>query len=246
MSKRIRKMSGRLKGKLAVALIAVALLSVAFCLVFWMFLKKNNSEKQYIARITELENLLSQKTESEKENTIEEETVPIKAEKIRETEYDFISLPSNISEGDYMDIRIRYIEGSDYIVASHKKIIAIDRERGSVIIPVTEEELLLLDSAETDRTLYTGTKVYVTKYNNTDENISVVNYSPSLNIKNLIKTNPNINEISIAINDNERDLLEEKISCYKDEYADSNGEVTEDYKGPVSGLPEEYGGSIWD
>ena len=246
MSKRIRKMSGGLKGKLAVALIAVALLSVAFCLVFWMFLKKYNSEKQYIARITELENLLSQKTESEKENTIEEETVPLKAEKIRETEYDFISLPSNISEGDYMDIRIRYIEGSDYIVASHKKIIAIDRERGSVILPVTEEELLLLDSAETDRTLYTGTKVYVTKYSNTDENISVVNYSPSLNIKNLIKTNPNINEISIAINDNERDLLEEKISCYKDEYADSNGEVTEDYKGPVSGLPEEYGGCIWD
>ena len=246
MSKRIRKMSGGLKGKLAVALIAVALLSVAFCLVFWMFLKKNNSEKQYIARITELENLLSQKTESEKENTIEEETVPIKAEKIRETEYDFISLPSNISEGDYMDIRIRYIEGSDYIVASHKKIIAIDRERGSVIIPVTEEELLLLDSAETDRTFYTGTKVYVTKYSNTDENISVVSYSPSLNIKNLIKTNPNINEISIAINDNERDFLEEKISCYKDKYANSNGEVTEDYKGPVSGLPEEYGGSIWD
>ena len=94
MSKRIRKMSGGLKGKLAVALIAVALLSVAFCLVFWMFLKKNNNEKQYIARITELENLLSQKTESEKENTIEEETVPIKAEKIRETEYDlFLYLP---------------------------------------------------------------------------------------------------------------------------------------------------------
>ena len=245
MSKRIRKMSGGLKGKLAVALIAVALLSVAFCLVFWMFLKKNNNEKQYIARITELENLLAQKTESEKENTIEE-TAPIKAEKIRETEYAFISLPSNISEGDYVDIRIRYIEGSDYIVASHKKIIAIDRERGSVIIPVTEEELLLLDSAETDRTLYTGTKIYVTKYSNIDENISVVNYSPSLNIKNLIKTNPNINEISIAINDNERDLLEEKISCYKDEYPISDGEVTEDYKGPVSGLPEEYGGSIWD
>lgn len=246
MSKRIRKMSGGLKGKLAVALIAVALLSIAFCLVIWMFFKKYNSEKEYITRITELENLLSQKTEYETDNTIKEEKETIKVEKVRETEYGFISLASNISEGDYVDIRIRYIDGSDYITASHKKIIAIDRERGSVIIPVTEEELLLLDSAEHDKILYTGTKVYLTKYYNSDENISIVNYSPSLNIKNLIKTNPNINEISIVINDSERDGLEEKLLSYNEEYTRDEGEVTEDYNGPVSGLPEEYGGSIWD
>lgn len=246
MSKRIRKMSGGLKGKLAVALVAVALLSVAFCLVFWMFLKKYNGEKQYIARITELENLLSSKVVSEAKTELIEEKEQVKQEKIRETEYGFISLASNISEGDYVDVRIRYTDGSDYITASHKRIIAIDRERGTIIIPVTEEELLLLDSAETDKTLYSGTRVYLTRYETSDENSSVVNYSPSVNIKNLIEKNPNINEISIAVNENERNQLEEKISCYKEEYVSREGEVTEDYIGPGTGLPEKYGGSIWD
>lgn len=249
MVRRVRKMSGGLKGKLAVALFVVALLSVAFGLLLWMFIKKNTKEKQYIAKISELEELLSQNSEPAVD-TSTPEVIPVKAEKVRETELGFIFVASNISEGDYTDIRIRYIDGSDYIIASHKQITSIDREKGGIVIPVSEEELLLLNSAETDKDLFAGTKVYLTRYDPLDDNISEVNYSPSVIIKDLIEINPNINEISASFNAKEREIIEEKLSRFKGDYGDSirgdTIEETEDYKGPVSGLPKEYGGSIWD
>ena len=248
MVRRVRKMSGGLKGKLAVALFVVALLSVAFGLLLWMFIKKKNTEKQYIARISELEEIISKNNETPAD-TGSEEIVQSKEEKVREKELGFISIASNISEGDFTDIRIRYIDGSDYIIASHKQITALDREKGELVIPVSEEELLLLNSAETDKSLFAGTKVYLTRYNSTDENISEVNYSPSVVIKDLIEINPNINEISLSLDSTNRDALEEKLESYKGDYVNrdvSTDEETEDYRGPASGLPSEYGGSIWD
>jgi len=251
MVKRVRKMSGGLKGKLAMALVVLALLSVAFCLVFWMFLKKNQSEKQHMARISELERILADYNaeESEPEEKEAEPTLAVVAEHIRLSDYAFISISPVVSEGDFVDVRIRFDDGSDYVVASHKQIIALDRDKGSLVFSVSEEEILMLSSAEKDKKEYAGTKVYLTRYNMGEETVSIVDYIPSTRIAELIHMNPNVMASSLRTGITDRERLEEELKKYKGIQAGDGSTVweeTENYQGSLSDLPDEYRGSIWD
>lgn len=81
---------------------------------------------------------------------------------VRLHEYSFLDLHDEISEGSYIDIRITFPNGEDYIVAEHKKV--MNRKDSSLCVYVTEEEILLMSSAKVDLDTFDGTKVYAILY----------------------------------------------------------------------------------
>ena len=75
---------------------------------------------------------------------------------IRTYLYDYIVLPEGITTQDQFDIRIRFPDGEDYIVATGKRVESMV-DTGA-FIHATEEENIMLSSAWADAAVYEGTK----------------------------------------------------------------------------------------
>ncbi len=90
---------------------------------------------------------------------------------IRSQEVNTVVMPSDLVEGDKVDIRIMYPNGTDYIVLAQKNI---DKIAGQTMwIKIGEDERLLLNSAMVDSFLKQGTKLYATKYADADSQIKL-------------------------------------------------------------------------
>lgn len=93
------------------------------------------------------------------------------ASDIRSQEYNSIVMPSDLSEGEYVDVRIMYTNGTDYIVLAQKKV---EKIQGTTMwLDLGEDERLLLNSAIVDSYLEEGTKLYATKYVDQDAQIKI-------------------------------------------------------------------------
>ncbi|MBR4343491.1 MAG: hypothetical protein IKP88_12455 [Lachnospiraceae bacterium] len=161
----------------------------------------------------------------------------------KEAEYNFINIPENVETDNYVDIRLRYPDGTDYVVVSKKKITGLDSSRKKIYLQMSEEEILLMDSALVDTYRYPDSVIYLTKYIFPEkENPSVVNYSPSVPLYELIRENPNIQAILAgSISVEERIGIENSLFGF----SSSNGGASnnnEKEKSPDT----EHGGSIWD
>lgn len=84
------------------------------------------------------------------------------AQDVRLLELNTVLLPSDINEKEYIDIRIMFPNGEDYIVASQKEVNKIVNE--TMWINASEEEIMLINSAIVDSYLTEGTKLYAIKY----------------------------------------------------------------------------------
>lgn len=81
---------------------------------------------------------------------------------LREQELNTVLMPSDLVEGDYIDVRIMYPNGTDYIVLAQKQV---DKIAGQTMwIKLSEDERLLVNGAVVDSFLNHGTKLYATKY----------------------------------------------------------------------------------
>ncbi len=73
-----------------------------------------------------------------------------------------VLLPIDLVEGDYIDIRIMFPSGVEYIVLSQMQVQKI---YGSVIwLEMSEEDILILNSAMVDTYLTDGSKLYAVRY----------------------------------------------------------------------------------
>lgn len=90
---------------------------------------------------------------------------------IRSQEINTVVMPSDLGEGDYVDIRIMYPNGTDYIVLAQKQVDMIEGQ--TMWLNLAEDERLLLNSAMVDSFLNSGTKLYATKYADSDSQIKV-------------------------------------------------------------------------
>lgn len=106
------------------------------------------------------------------ENMVADE---IKSADVREQELNTIVMPSDLAESDYVDVRIMYTNGTDYIVLAQKQVKKIVGQ--TMWINLTEDERLLLNSAVVDSFLNPGTKLYATKY--TDPSAQIKSVSDS-------------------------------------------------------------------
>lgn len=90
---------------------------------------------------------------------------------IRSQEINTILMPSDLNEKDYIDIRIMYPNGTDYIVLAQKQVDQISGQ--TMWLNLAEDERLILNSAMVDSFLTSGTKLYATKYADSDSQIKI-------------------------------------------------------------------------
>ncbi|MCX8075317.1 MAG: SAF domain-containing protein [Clostridia bacterium] len=102
-------------------------------------------------------------------------TSQIMAADVREQEVNTVLMPSDLLESDFVDVRIMYPNGTDYIVLAQKQV---DKIVGQTMwIKLTEDERLLLNGAVVDSYLNQGSKVYATKYTDPSSQIKIADSS---------------------------------------------------------------------
>ena len=110
---------------------------------------------------------------------------------IRTVEYSMINLPSEVLDGDYIDIRLLFPGGQDYVILGKKKVEKCTDT--TVWIKQTEEEIMTLNNAIIDSYLAEGSKLYATRYTEPGiQKAAQQTYPVSNEVLDLIRQSPNI------------------------------------------------------
>lgn len=151
---------------------------------------------------------------------------------LREVEYDVIHISSNIDVNDYVDVRICFPNGETYVVLSKKQLKGYHPNMPVCYLWVDEEELLRMSAAIVDAGLYTGSRLYMTKYIEPNiQEASIITYTPGISVLKLIENDPNIvDRCSQLLNIEVRKALENRLAAsldanVKDIYWDLEGAV---------------------
>ena len=151
-------------------------------------------------------------------------------ENYRERECAFIWLNTNLQDNDFVDVRIVFPNGEDYIICAKKSIKNVNIAANNVFLWLTEDEIQLLDSAIVDASLHQA-KIYVTKYLKPEvQDASVITYNPNASVLTAIRNNPNIvNEAASNLSADARLAVEKRISLFEEAYgAESDWELPYD------------------
>lgn len=141
-------------------------------------------------------------------------------------EFDFIEINTLIQDGDYIDIRIVYPNGEDYIVAEHKQLLSVSiqepaedpvRRNALTRLRVSEEEILRLASAYVDTMTYSGCKVYAISYLDHFQESAEVNYPVNPHVFQLLGWDENaIGYQPSGEEQQKRSALERNLSGFLD------------------------------
>jgi hypothetical protein len=91
-------------------------------------------------------------------------------------------IPIGLEAGDYVDIRVAFPLGQDYIAMTHKQVLAINDSALKLV--VNEQDFYTYESLKTDVSLYTSTKTYAVKYLEAGVQASATDYYP-LNLEGI-------------------------------------------------------------
>lgn len=165
----------------------------------------------------------------------------------RSQEYNVIQLTSQLTTGDYIDIRLRTPDGRDLIVVSRKEVTIptiLDVETGnSIWIDLTEEETLMMSCAIVETYKMNGAKLYTTKYIEPGiQEAAIPTYQPNDATITLINKDPNIvqeakNELVSRYNSNKGTIRPGIDSAVNNEDAADN--VADKTEEEITGLKEE-------
>ena len=142
---------------------------------------------------------------------------------LREVDISGNRWPIGLKEGDYVDLRITYPRGEDFIVLSHKRIMSITEQ--TLKVHMTEEEQQLYQAALVDFYLSRsyGSDLYLTKY--VEPGIQAeaeVYYSVPSNIESVVRSDPNIVDLAqVTVQANMRAMIEAARAEFPD--GDSSG-----------------------
>ncbi|NLJ89319.1 MAG: hypothetical protein GX323_00345 [Clostridiales bacterium] len=116
-----------------------------------------------------------------------------KVSNLRELEYNLLYASSNLKESDYVDVRILFPNGEDYVVLSKKNLKNLNHETGNCFLWLSEKEILDMAGAIVDTYMYPGSKIYTSRYLEPQlQEASVINYKPNLYTLDLTQKNTNI------------------------------------------------------
>lgn len=111
----------------------------------------------------------------------------------RMMEFNMIVLPSELENGDFIDVRFSLPDGTTYVVLS-KKYVEQTTATG-VWMKLTEEEILMINSAIVEAYQITGARLYAVQYTEPGlQESAVETYSPSESVITLIYNDANIVE----------------------------------------------------
>lgn len=110
---------------------------------------------------------------------------------LREQEYNMIILPTDLTTGDFIDIRLQLPDGGDYIVVSKKYVQKTNAT--TVWLKLNEEEILSMSNAIIEYYIMAGSKLYATIYTDPGaQEAATPTYSPNETVKALMLNNDNI------------------------------------------------------
>jgi hypothetical protein len=135
---------------------------------------------------------------------------------LREVEYNVFCINSNVIQNDYVDVRIRFPNGEDYIILSKKRILSPNIESFQCFLWLKEEEILNMSSAIVDAYIYSGAILYTTKYIEPNlQEESIPTYQPSLASLTLMEQDKNIvDKASKEVNKQLRKAMENRLTEY--------------------------------
>lgn len=132
-------------------------------------------------------------------NTTEGDILPKDiTDDLRIHKYTYIKLTEKMKKGDYIDIRISFANGADFILLSKKQIGDIvygNPEMGSenaLWLYMTEEEILRLSSGAVDAYLNEGSVIYAISYVEDSQKEAYVTYPVNDVVRQMIADDPNI------------------------------------------------------
>ena len=106
-------------------------------------------------------------------------------------EFNMIRLPSQLKNGDFIDVRFSLPNGQDFVVLSKKKVIGTNAT--TVWLQLDELELNLMNNAIVESYKATGSSLYAIEYIEPGmQKDAVPTYVASSDVLNLINRNPNI------------------------------------------------------
>lgn len=119
------------------------------------------------------------------------ESTPIPKD-VRVQEFHVIQLPSNLQKGQYIDVRINFPTGEDYVLLAKKKARELS---GTVIwLEMNEKDILQTSSAIIDAYLQ-GARLYALPYIEPGlQEAAVVNYPANPKVLDLMEHDPNLLE----------------------------------------------------
>ena len=116
---------------------------------------------------------------------------------LRIQEYNMILLPSQINTGDYIDVRLRLPNGTDYLVVS-KKEVDIPQINGvdsanTIRIKMSEADTLVMSNAIVEAYIMKGSVLYATTYVEPGmQGAATATYVPNAVTQDAIYRDPNI------------------------------------------------------
>lgn len=136
---------------------------------------------------------------------------------VREEEFGMIYLSDNLVQNDRVDVRIFFPNGENYIVLSKKCLKDIRLDTATCYLWLDEQETLLISSAIIDAYTIEGAYLYTTRYvENSMQEPSVVTYTPSQDVIELLEDSPNIlEEAKLSLSRKVRQSLKERIDLYR-------------------------------
>lgn len=135
---------------------------------------------------------------------------------VREVEYGLIKLSTNLSVNDFVDVRIMYPNGENYIVLSKKDIKQLDLSINDVFLWLDEEEIMLMSSAIVDTYIHAGSILYTTKYIEDSQETTAPTYTPTTDCMIAMGNDKNIVNIATdSLNASLRSSLDGRLQEYE-------------------------------
>ena len=143
---------------------------------------------------------------------------------VRYVEYNMLALPTTVTEGEFVDIRLKLSNGQDLIVVSKKEIKSI---LGATIgLELSEGEILMMESAIVEAYVMSASKLYVTQYVEPGIQEAAKNtYVPTQAVQALIAADGNI--VDTAKEALTREFSENKRAWVNNELSNYSGNETE-------------------
>lgn len=159
---------------------------------------------------------ISKNTAITKSVLYEEEDYP---DDMRLVEYTTVNLPQKLEPMEFIDIRIMFPNGLDYIVLSKKQVKDLQRQssenqKNTIWFHSGEEEILRMASAMIDASVVDGTILYAVPYVAPDiQSEAVKTYPSNPEVQSLILQNPNIVQKAVTeLEIRNREIFEERVN----------------------------------
>jgi len=116
---------------------------------------------------------------------------------VRKQEYNAVILPTDLTTGDYIDIRVLLPNGQDFIVVS-KKVVEMPVINGmesenTIWVNLSEDEILSMSCAIVEAYRINGSKIYATKYTDPGmQEAATPTYPLNAETVALIQADPNV------------------------------------------------------